>query len=188
LLGDVAPIPLGEDIGEGAAACSALTPAFSPGQTARILSDGDATAPAQAATAVVRAIAAGNLIHTLPYPEPDVHYGTLAQLWPAYDCSGATSFVLYAAGVLGPTALDPTELESFGLPGPGRWITVYADSTHAWIVVAGIALGTADYGGPAVPGGSGPRWRGKRLRTLATERLLCAASGGVVRRPAAGAA
>ncbi len=37
-------------------------------------------------------------LHVRPYPEPDQHYGTLAQLWPAYDCSGATSFVLYAAG------------------------------------------------------------------------------------------
>ena len=172
LLGGVAPVPLGEDIGEGedAAACSvalsAGAPTLTPGQTARILPDGDATAPAQAPTAVRRAIAAGNLIHTLPYPEPDVHYGTLAQLWPAYDCSGATSFLLYAAGVLGPTALDSTGLESFGLPGPGRWITVYADSAHAWIVVAGVALDTADYGGPGVPAGSGPRWRGEAVANL----------------------
>lgn len=172
LLGGVAPVPLGEDVGEGegAATCSAGlsagTPTLTPGQTARILPDGDATAPAQAPAAVRRAIAAGNLIHTLPYPEPDVHYGTLAELWPAYDCSGATSFLLYAAGVLGPTALDSTGLESFGLPGPGLWITVYADSAHAWIVVAGIALDTADYGGPAVPGGSGPRWRGEPVANL----------------------
>lgn len=120
-----------------------------------------------APAAVQRAIAAGNLIHTRPYPEPDVHYGTLATLWPAYDCSGATSFVLYAAGLLGPSALDSTGLESYELPGPGRWITVYANSAHAWIVVAGIALDTADYGGPPVPAGSGPRWRAEPLANLA---------------------
>ena len=54
--------------------------------------------------------------------------------------------VLFAAGLMGPDALDSTGLESSGLPGPGRWITVYANSAHAWIVVAGIALDTANYG------------------------------------------
>jgi hypothetical protein len=112
------------------------------------------------------AIAAGNLIHTRPYPEPDVHYGTLAGLWPAYDCSGATSFLLYAGGLMGPNALDSTGLETYGQPGPGRWITIYANATHAWIVIAGIALETANYGGPPIPAGSGPRWRAEPLVNL----------------------
>jgi 3D (Asp-Asp-Asp) domain-containing protein len=140
---------------------------LSPGHTARVLPDGTAAAPRESPAAVRRALAAGNLIHTRPYPEPtDVHYGTLAKLWPAYDCSGATSFVLYGAGLMGPTALDSTGLEGYGLPGPGRWITIYANSTHAWIVVAGIALDTAGYGGPANPAGSGPRWRSDPLANL----------------------
>lgn len=139
---------------------------LTPGQTARVLADGSASAPKEAPAAVKRAIAAGNLIHTRPYPEPDVHYGTLARLWPAYDCSGASSFVLYGAGMMGPTALDSTGLESYGLPGPGRWITVYANSAHAWVVVAGIALDTAGYGGPPIPAGSGPRWRADPLANL----------------------
>jgi hypothetical protein len=45
--------------------------------TARVLPNGNATAPLEAPSAVRRAIAAGNLIHTRPYPDPDVHYGTL---------------------------------------------------------------------------------------------------------------
>jgi 3D (Asp-Asp-Asp) domain-containing protein len=179
LLGGVAPVPVGsgstegEGAGEGAAGggCTAGqldgTLGLTPGQTARILPDGSATAPAGAPAAVQRAIAAGNLIHTRPYPEPDVHYGMLATLWPAYDCSGATSFVLYAARLLGPGALNSTGLESYGLPGPGRWITVYANSAHAWIVVAGIALDTANYGGSPIPAGSGPRWRAEPLANLA---------------------
>ena len=88
-----------------------------------------------------------------------MHYGPLSQIWPAYDCSGATSFVLYMAGLLSANAETSTELESYGLPGPGRWITLYANSAHVWIVIAGIALDTAEYGGPPVPAGSGPRWR-----------------------------
>jgi 3D (Asp-Asp-Asp) domain-containing protein len=178
LLGGVAPIPSGTEAstqaGTGAdgaeASCAAglgdssLTP--TSGQTARVLPDGSATTPAQAPQAVRRAIAAGNLIHTLPYPEPDTHYGTLAQIWPAYDCSGATSFVLYAAGLLRTTALDSTGLESYGQPGPGHWITIYANSAHTWIVIAGIALDTAEYGGPPIPAGSGPRWRSEPLANL----------------------
>jgi 3D (Asp-Asp-Asp) domain-containing protein len=168
LLGGVAPAPPSASEGptcQPAAGNGAI--GLTPGQTARILADGGATAPQEAPTAVKRAIAAGNLIHTRPYPFPeDVHYGSLATLWPAYDCSGATSFVLYAAGLMGPAALDSTGLESYGQPGPGRWITVYANSAHAWIVVAGIAFDTAGYGGPPVPGGSGPRWRSQPLANL----------------------
>ncbi len=163
LLDGVAPTPTaGEDA--GCQVTGALT--LTAGQTARIQPDGSATAPRDAPTPVKLAIAAGNLIHTLPYPEPDQHYGTLTQPWPAYDCSGATSFALYAAGLLPPTALDSTELETYGQPGPGHWITIYANSTHAWIAIAGIALDTADYGGPPIPAGTGPRWRSEPLANL----------------------
>jgi 3D (Asp-Asp-Asp) domain-containing protein len=140
------------------AICSAA-PEAATGEKAVILRDGRAVAPADSPTTVKLAIAAGNLIHVRPYPSPDVHYGSLTRLWPAYDCSGAVSFVLYGAGVLGSSALDSTGLESYGLPGAGRWITIYANPAHAWIVVAGIAFDTADYGGAAIPAGSGPRWR-----------------------------
>jgi len=177
LLGGVAPVPPSES-GPAAAGCQPAelqgTLGLTAGQTAHILPGGAATAPQEAPTAVKLAIAAGNLIHTRPYPEPDVHYGTLAKLWPAYDCSGATSFVLYSAGLIGPTALDSTALESYGLPGPGRWITVYANSAHAWIVIAGIALDTANYGGPPIPAGSGPRWRSEPLANLGDGTLYVA--------------
>lgn len=145
-------------------ACPALS--STPGQRARILLDGSAIAPQGAPEAVRLAIAAGNLIHTRPYPEPDVHYGSLVRLWPAYDCSGAVSFVLHGAGLLGSSALDSTGLESYGLPGPGRWITIYANPAHAWVVVAGIAFDTADYGSPPNPPGSGPRWRAEPVANL----------------------
>jgi hypothetical protein len=50
--------------------------------------------------------------------------------------------------------------------GRCRDITIYANSAHAWIVIVGIALDTADYGGPAIPAGSGPRWRTEPLANL----------------------
>ena len=72
---------------------------LTPGPTAKILSDGSAAAPTDAPGAVKLAIAAGNQIDTKPYPVPAVHYGPLTQMWPAYDCSGAVSYVLYRAGL-----------------------------------------------------------------------------------------
>ena len=58
-------------------------------------------------------------------------------------------------------------LESWGQPGPGRWITVYANSTHAFITIAGRAFDTAHYGGPDLPAGPGPRWRQNPTGNLA---------------------
>jgi len=157
LLGAV-PAPA-QAASDAAGACATGTLGLTAAATARVQPDGSALAPADAPVAVKLAIAAGNQIHTYPYPSPDGHYGPLSQLWPAYDCSGATSFVLYMARLLGAAAETSTELERYGLPGPGRWITLYANSAHVWIVIAGIALDTADYGGPPIPAGSGPRWR-----------------------------
>jgi 3D (Asp-Asp-Asp) domain-containing protein len=145
--------------GAAAGTCASGTLGLTSGETAAIEPDGSALAPTDAPMGVKLAIAAGNQIHTTPYPSPDLHFGPLTQPWPAYDCSGATSFVLYEAGLLGASAETSMGLESYGLAGPGRWITLYANSAHVWIVVAGIAFDTAEYGGPPIPAGSGPRWR-----------------------------
>jgi hypothetical protein len=154
---------------EAATLPGALT--LTPGQTAQIIpATGDATAPANAPVQVKEAIAAGNAIHTKPYPEPDVHYGTLARPWPAYDCSGSVSYVLYEAGLLSSTPLVSGQLEHWGASGPGKWITVYANAGHTWIVVAGIAFDTAGYGGPSIPAGSGPRWRAIPTANLGDEQ------------------
>ncbi len=167
-----APTPISQNLLDGVAPVPASEPTVTEAcsqpaaQKAQILPDGSAVAPGGAPEAVKLAIAAGNLIHTLPYPEPDIHYGTLAKLWPAYDCSGASSFVLYAAHLLSSVPLDSSELENYGQPGPGRWITIYANPAHTWIVIAGIALDTANYGGPPNPPGTGPRWRGEPLANL----------------------
>ena len=82
------------------------------------------------------------------------------ELDSGYDCSGATSYLLHAAGTFGLYAEDSTQLESYGQPGPGSWITVYANSGHAFIAVAGIVMNTAWYApvNPTVPD-SGPRWQ-----------------------------
>ena len=146
----------------------------SPIGTARINPDGTATAPAGAPAAVQQVIAAANQIIDKPYRYAGGH-GTWNDV--GYDCSGSVSYALHGARLLA-TAEDSTGLESYGVAGAGRWITVYADSGHAWVAVAGIAFDTADFGGPNVPAGSGPRWRSNPVGNLA--------DGGsyVVRHPA----
>jgi 3D (Asp-Asp-Asp) domain-containing protein len=152
-------------VGVASAACDGLSVSASltltAGTQAQILPDGSATAPRDAPAAVKLAIAAANQIDAKPYPEPvATHYnGLLDWSWPAYDCSGSVSYVLYKAGLHSPIADVSGTLERWGAPGPGRWITVYANSTHTWVVIAGLAFDTADYGGPNIPAGSGPRWR-----------------------------
>ena len=52
-----------------------------------------------------------------------------------------------------------TTLESVGEPGPGRWVTIYANAGHAYIEVAGIYFDTAaGEGNPPNPPSTGPRW------------------------------
>jgi peptidoglycan hydrolase-like protein with peptidoglycan-binding domain len=122
---------------------------------AHINADGTATAPAGAPPVVRAVIAAANQIINTPYI-----YGGGHATWndTGYDCSGAVSFALHGGNLLSAPE-DSTELESYGSAGPGRWITIYADPSHTWVVVAGIAFDTADFGGPNIPAGTGPRWR-----------------------------
>ena len=94
--------------------------------------------PAGAPAAVARVIAAGNAIATLPYIWGGGHGSFQAS---GYDCSGSVSYALAAAGLLS-SPLTSGAFESWGAPGPGRWITVYANATHVWMVVAGWRFDT----------------------------------------------
>jgi cell wall-associated NlpC family hydrolase len=94
--------------------------------------------PPGAPAAVAQVIAAGNAIATLPYVWGGGHGSFHAS---GYDCSGSVSYALAAAGLLS-SPLDSTGFESWGLPGPGRWITVYANAGHAFMMVAGWRFDT----------------------------------------------
>jgi cell wall-associated NlpC family hydrolase len=100
---------------------------------------GMAQAPADAPAAVKQVIAAGNAIAGLPYAYGGGHGSFRAN---AYDCSGSVSYALAAAGLLS-SPLDSTGFESWGEPGPGQWITVYANAGHAFMVVAGWRFDTS---------------------------------------------
>jgi hypothetical protein len=135
-----------------------------PGTTAQILPDGLAAAPQNAPAQVQAAIAAGNRIIDTSY-STERQPNMLTAVMPSYDCSGSTDFVLYNAGLNAAQvdigdgiAGDSGMLESYGNPGPGRWITVYGSAGHAFIEIAGILLDTAHWTS-TTPSGSGPRWQ-----------------------------
>jgi hypothetical protein len=134
-----------------------------PTGTTRINADGTATAPAGAPPVVQEAVAAANRIIDTSYCYAGGHGSWQSS---CYDCSGTVSYVLHGAGLL-PSPEDSTGFESYGAAGPGKWITIYADSAHAFMVIAGRAFDTADFGGPNIPGGTGPRWRSNPTGNLA---------------------
>jgi hypothetical protein len=129
-------------------------PVGPPGR-AKLRKDGTAVAPADAPANIQAAIAAGNAIHTFPYRWGGGHRSFTDS---GYDCSGAVSYVLHAAGLLTSPLPSGPLASSWGLPGKGRWITVYANASHAYMVVAGLRFDTSAVG-ERLNQGSGPRWR-----------------------------
>lgn len=134
---------------------------LTPGQTAKVLPDGLAAAPSEAPQAVKNMIAAGNRLDHASYLYGGGHGPSLNTLQPAYDCSSSVSYVLHAGGVFGEFAEVSGELESYGEAGPGKWVTIYANSEHAFMYVADIRFDTFYDGTDMGPNEnqSGPRWR-----------------------------
>jgi peptidoglycan hydrolase-like protein with peptidoglycan-binding domain len=160
--GDIAT--LREQVQGGADPAVATTPAqLAPGDRAQVGSDGMAIAPASAPDAVKQIIAAGNAIAKKPY-----RYGGGHGTWndSAYDCSGSVSYALHGAGLLN-TQLTSGEFERWGAAGAGQWVTIYANSGHVYMIVAGIRFDTS--GATA----AGSRWQTDMRST----------SGYVVRHP-----
>ena len=138
--------------GASAPTASATTPdapSVPAGPTATVTPEGQAVAPAGAPPAVTELIAAGNAIASLPY-----RYGGGHKSFEdtAYDCSGSVSYAMHGAGLLDWT-LDSTGLSRWGTAGPGAWITIYANKTHTYLLVAGVRFDTSG----RVKGGS--RWQ-----------------------------
>jgi hypothetical protein len=117
---------------------------------AGLSSGGLATVPPAAPARVAAIINAANSVARKPYVYGGGH-GRLADetfVDTAYDCSGSVSFALAAAGLVD-SPLDSSALARFGRPGPGRWVTIYANAGHAFMTVAGLRFDTSgrDAGG-----------------------------------------
>ena len=114
-----------------------------------VLLSGVALAPPSAPQRIKAAISAANTIIGRPYIWGGGHASWYSR---GYDCSGAVSYALAGGGFLS-TPLTSNQLESWGAPGPGRWLTVYANAGHTYAVIAGLRWDTV---GDAR--GTGPRW------------------------------
>jgi hypothetical protein len=131
-----------------------------------MLVNGRAIPPLAAPPAVRKVIAAANKIRSKPY----IYGGGHGRWWDrGYDCSGAVSFALHGGRLLS-SPLPSGPMETWGAPGPGKWITVFANAGHAYAVIAGLRWDTA---GNSSTEGTGPRWH---------EGLGAAAGGSFVAR------
>jgi cell wall-associated NlpC family hydrolase len=110
-----------------------------PGAKGSVTPDGYAVPPRSAPAVVKEVIAAGNRIATTPYK-----WGGGHTRWEdsGYDCSGSVSYALHGAGLLD-SPLVSGDLAHWGTRGPGRWITIYANADHVYMVVAGMRFDTS---------------------------------------------
>jgi len=132
------------------------------GTQTKVLPSGLAAAGQDAPAQVKAIVAAGNRLFGATYLYGGAHGTSLNTLQPAYDCSSAVSYLLHWGGLLGTSALDSTELESYGLPGPGRYVSIYANAAHTFIYVAGLRFDTVEdpvYDSGPNSGKPGPKWR-----------------------------
>ena len=118
------------------------------GPVPEVRSDGTAVAPLEAPDIVATVVAAGNAIATTPYI-----WGGGHGAWrdKGYDCSGSVSFALAGAGLMS-SPLTSGLFMHWGARGPGRWITIYANQGHVFMVVAGLRFDTSGAQG-------GTRWQ-----------------------------
>jgi peptidoglycan hydrolase-like protein with peptidoglycan-binding domain len=132
----------------------AATNATAPAGKAHLNSNGTVTAPSNAPSVVKAVIAAANRIAFKPYI-----YGGGHGSWndSGYDCSGSVSYALHGGGLIS-SPEDSTELESYGRGGAGRWITLWANSGHVYMRVAGLWFDTAAQSGS----NNNDRWSASR--------------------------
>jgi NlpC/P60 family len=119
------------------------------GVDSALLLNRTALPPPSAPDPIRQMISAANLIVGQPYVWGGGHASFTSK---GYDCSGAVSYALAGAGLLR-APMTSGGFMSYGIPGPGRWLTIYASPTHVYAVIAGLRWDTV---GDAR--GSGPRW------------------------------
>ncbi len=168
----MAPSAISSDPGSCAPGAVSGLP-LTPGARARLLPNGLAAAPQSAPLAVKQIIAAGNQIVGKPYVYGGGHGLPLSEIASGYDCSSSVEHLLYGARLL-PVSYDAPSgtLETFGDPGPGRWVTIYASVDHVFMYVAGLRWDTHNAAGPG-DGSTGIGWH----------PLVRSAAGFVARHP-----
>jgi Putative peptidoglycan binding domain len=84
-------------------------------------------------------IRAANQIASHPYKYGGGH-GSFRD--SGYDCSGSVSYALHGGGLLR-SPLDSSGFMRYGAPGRGRYITIYANPGHVYMVVNGRRYDTS---------------------------------------------
>jgi cell wall-associated NlpC family hydrolase len=120
------------------------------GDHVTLASDGSAVPPIGAPDAVLGVITAANAIRSYPYIWGGGH-GSFQDR--GYDCSGSVSYALAGGGLLS-KPMSSGRFESWGEPGKGKWITIYANGGHMFMIVGGLRFDTSFRDGPR-----GSRWQ-----------------------------
>jgi peptidoglycan hydrolase-like protein with peptidoglycan-binding domain len=119
-------------------AASASDSGSSTGSTGSADSAGSTGSTGESSGVIARVIAAGDEIATRPYVYGGGHGSFQSE---GYDCSGSVSYALHGGGLLS-SPEDSSGLESYGEPGPGKDITIYANAEHAFMVIDGKRFDT----------------------------------------------
>jgi cell wall-associated NlpC family hydrolase len=129
---------------------------------AAIDANGLAIIPDTAPRKLVALMHAANDVARKPYVYGGGHGRVAGEIWTdsAYDCSGSVSYALAAAGYLDGPETSGT-LMRFGKPGPGKWVTIYANAGHTFMVVAGLRFDTSGRQN------TGTRWQPANARSYA---------------------
>jgi hypothetical protein len=142
-----AALPAGAALGSTGGTSTEPEPTGPTGEAK--IEDGLAIPPTDAPNRVVKAIEAANEIAK----GKDYCYGGGHGKWRSrcYDCSGAVSYALHGGGMLD-SPLPSGPLAKWGEKGKSEWLTVYANSGHAYAVIAGLRWDTS------MTTGKGPGW------------------------------
>jgi hypothetical protein len=157
LAGAVVGVPAASADDPPGAGGAVFVPPPPPPEKAQLV-NGRVIAPASAPLRVKRVIAAANRLVEKPYVYGGGHKPFVkGQLDRGYDCSGAVSYALWGGRFLR-SPLPSGAMMSWGQPGPGDWLTVYAHGGHAYMVVAGLRFDTSLRDSDAPGPRTGPRW------------------------------
>lgn len=103
-------------------------------------------------------IAAANRIRNKPYRYGGGH-GSFEDT--GYDCSGSVSYALRGGRFLS-SPMPSSGFFNWGKSGPGKWITIYTNAGHMYMVVAGLRFDTS------MTPGDGPGWSTSMRSTSGT--------------------
>lgn len=115
-----------------------------PSGPLRLTPGGNARIPEGAPPAVAAIIGSANAIARFPYVYGGGHGGSFIDT--AYDCSGSVSYALAGAGLVDAPMVSGA-FEKYGEPGPGKWVTIYANGGHMFMTVAGVRYDTSGRSG-----------------------------------------